>query len=145
MGLNCICPAGKRLVRNGGNVTVGGYRAIKFHGRLTDYRVRELRERCLRHPDRTEARQLYFFQGRPEKKPETFTQKMKRKIDATKGRLIYNRRLGTAEPVFGNICCSTLRGDGFSLRRKKRVNTRWLLYCGVRNLFKVYRYGPELA
>jgi transposase len=139
---HCICPAGKRLYRNGGNVVVNGQRAIKFHGRLTDCRVCELREKCLRHPDRTEARQVYFFQGNAGTKPETFTQKMKRKIDSIKGRLIYNRRLGTAEPVFGNIC-STLGLDRFSLRGKKKVNTQWLLYCAVHNLFKVHRYGLE--
>jgi transposase len=141
---HCICPGGKRLYRNGGNVVVNGQRAIKFHGRLTDCRVCELREKCLRHPDRTEARQVYFFQGSAGSKPETFSQKMKRKIDSVKGRLIYNRRLGTAEPVFGNIC-STLGLNRFSLRGKRKVNTQWLLYCAVHNLFKVHRYGLELA
>ena len=60
----CICPAGKRLYRNGGNVIVDGNRAIKFHGRKTDCRVCEYRKKCLRHPDRTEARQVYFFRDR---------------------------------------------------------------------------------
>lgn len=142
--MHCICPAGKRLYRNGGNVTVDGYRAIKFHGRLTDCRVCDLRKKCLRHPDRTEARQVYFFQGRSEKKPETFTEKMKRKIDSIKGRLIYNRRLGTAEPVFGNIR-STLGLDRFTLRGETKVNIQWLLYCTVHNLLKVHRFGPEFV
>jgi len=69
---------------------------------------------------------------------------MKRKIDSIEGRLIYNRRLGTAEPVFGNIC-STLGLNRFTLRGKRKVTTQWLLYCAVHNLFKVHRYGPELA
>jgi len=140
----CICPGGRRLYRNGGNVVVNGKRAIKFHGRKTDCRICELRERCLRHPDRTEARQVYFFQGSAEPKPETFTQKMKRKIDSIKDRLIYNRRLGTAEPVFGNIC-STIGLNRFSLRGKRKVNTQWLLYCVVHNLLKVHRFGLEFA
>jgi hypothetical protein len=141
---HCICPAGKRLYLNGRNVVVRGQWAIKFRGRKTDCRVCELREKCLRHPDRTEARQVAFFQGSAESKPETFTQKMKRKIDSIKGRLIYNRRLGTAEPVFGNIC-STLGLSRFSLRGKEKVNTQWVLYCVVHNLFKVHRYGLQLA
>jgi transposase len=141
---HCICPAGKRLYRNGGHVVVEGRWAIKFHGRKTDCRICELRERCLRHPDSTEARQVYFFQGSAEAKPETFSQKMRRKIDSIKGRLIYNRRLGMAEPVFGNIC-STLGLDRFTLRGKRKVNVQWLLYCMVHNLFKVHRYGLELA
>ncbi len=141
---HCICPAGKRLYRNGGNVVVNGQRAIKFHGRKTDCRICELRERCLRHPDRTEARQVYFFQGSAESKPETFTQKMKRKIDSIRGRLIYNRRLGTAEPPFAHIC-SILGLDRFTLRGKPKVNTQWLVYCIVHNLTKVHRYGEGLA
>ena len=141
---HCICPAGKRLYRNGGNVVVNGQRAIKFHGRKTDCRICELREKCLRHPDRTEARQVYFFQGSAGSKPETFTQKMKRKIDSIRGRLIYNRRLGTAEPPFAHIC-SILGLDRFTLRGKPKVNTQWLFYCIVHNLTKVHRYGEGLA
>jgi transposase len=141
---HCICPAGKRLYRNGGHVVVRGRWAIKFHGRKTDCRTCELREKCLRHPDRTEARQVYFFQGSAESKPETFTQKMKRKIDSVKGRLIYNKRLGTAEPVFGHIC-SIIGLNRFTLRGKRKANLQWLLYCVVHNLFKVHRYGPGFA
>jgi hypothetical protein len=140
---HCICPAGKRLYRNGGNVIVNGNQAVKFRGRKTDCRVCEFREKCLRHPDRTEERQVYFFVGRSEGAPETFTQKMKRKIDSIKGRLIYNRRLGTAEPVFGNTC-STLGLNRFTLRGKWKVNIQWLLYCVVHNLIKVHRYGLEV-
>jgi transposase len=141
---HCICPAGKRLYRNGGNVVLNGQRAIKFRGRKIDCRVCELREKCLRHPDHTEARQVCFFQGKWEKKPETFTEKMKRKIDSIRGRLIYNRRLGIAEPPFAHIC-SILGLDRFSLRGKAKVNVQWLFYCIVHNLLKVHRYGEGLA
>jgi hypothetical protein len=79
---HCICPAGKCLYRNGGNVIVNGNKAIKFRGRKTDCRVCEVREKCLRHPERTEERQVYFFEGRSEKAPETFSQKMRRNIDS---------------------------------------------------------------
>jgi hypothetical protein len=132
----CTCPAGKRLYRNGGNVVVKGNRAVKFHGRLTDCRICELRKKCLRYPDRTQARQVYFFEG----KLGSFTEKMKQKIDSIKGRLIYNKRLATVEPVFANIC-STLKLDRFTLRGKQKVNIQWLLYCTVHNLLKVHRYG----
>jgi len=141
---HCICPVGKRLYRNGGNVVVDGNRAIKFRGRKTDCRVCEVREKCLRNPETSEVRQVYFFQGRDETKPETFTQKMKRKIDSIKGRLIYNRRLGIAEPPFAHIR-SILRLDRFTLRGKRKVNTQWLLYCIVHNLTKVHRYGEGFA
>ena len=141
---HCICPGGKRLYRNGGNVVLNGQRAIKFRGRKTDCRICELRGKCLRNPDHTEARQVCFFQGRSEKKPETFTEKMKRKIDSIRGRLIYNRRLGTAEPPFAHIC-SILGLDRFSLRGKPKVNMQWLFYCIVHNLIKIHRYGEGLA
>jgi transposase len=137
---HCICPAGKRLRPNGSNVTVKGYRGIKFRGRDSDCPICALRKKCLRYPDRTETRQVYFFQGRAPYLPESFTEKMKRKIDSVKGRLIYNKRLATAEPVFANIC-STLRLDRFTLRGKRKVNIQWLLYCTVHNLLKVHRYG----
>lgn len=133
---HCICPAGKRLHRNGGNVTVNGNKAVKFRGNKSDCLTCELRKKCLRYPDRTETRQVYFFQG----KPQSFTEKMKRKIDSVKGRLIYYQRLATVEPVFANIR-STLGLDRFTLRGKRKVNIQWLLYCTVHNLLKVHRYG----
>jgi hypothetical protein len=33
----------------------------------------------------------------------------------------------------------------YTLRGKRKVNTQWLLYCAVHDLFKVHRYGLELA
>ncbi len=140
----CICPAGKRLYRNGGNVVIRGYKAVKFRGRKTDCRVCHLRAKCLIHPDRTEARQVCFFEGRSVLSPETFTQKMKRKIDSVKGRYLYSQRMGTVEPVFANIRYA-LGLDRFTLREKRKVNTQWQLYSIVHNLFKVHRYGPGFA
>lgn len=140
----CICPAGKPLYRNGSNVVVRGYKAVKFHGRKTDCRVCEVRERCLRHPDRTEARQVYFFEGRSEKTPETFTQKMKKKIDSIIGSHIYSKRIGTAEPVFANIR-HALGLRRFTLRGKRKVGIQWKLYCMVHNLIKIHRYGAGFA
>jgi transposase len=139
----CICPAGKRLYFKA-NVVINGYHAMKFHGRKTDCRVCDSRAKCLKYPDRTEARQVAFFQGRSETAPFTFTHKMKQKIDSIKGRLIYNRRLGTAEPPFAHIR-SILRLDRFTLRGKHKVNTQWLLYCIVHNLTKVHRYADGFA
>jgi hypothetical protein len=141
----CICPAGKRLYRNGGNVILNGKNtAIKFRSCKTHCRVCEVRERCLRNPAVSEVRQVCFIQGRAAEVSETFTEKMRQKIDSIKGRLIYNRRLGTAEPPFAHIK-SILGLDRFTLRGKRKVNTQWLLYCIVHNLTKVHRYGEEFA
>ena len=140
----CICPAGKRLYRNGANVILDRNTAIKFRSRKTDCRACEVRERCLRNPDKSEVRQVCFIQGRVMGIAETFTEKMRQKIDSIKGRLIYNRRLGTAEPPFAHIR-SMLRLDRFTLRGKRKVNTQWRMYCIVHNLLKVHRYGFGFA
>jgi hypothetical protein len=87
---------------------------------------------------------VYFFQGPAGSKPATFSAKMRRKIDSIKGRLIYNRRLGIAEPPFAHIR-SMMRLDRFTLREKRKVNTQWLLYCIVHNLTKVHRYAEGYA
>jgi transposase len=137
---HCSCPAGKRLHRNGAQVKVRGTTAVKFRSNKTDCVVCPLRKKCLRYPDRSETRQVYFFR----RKPETFTERMKQKIDSIKGRLIYNRRLATVEPVFAHIR-STLGLDRFTLRGKQKVNIQWLLYCMVHNLLKVHRYGGVYA
>ena len=140
----CICPAGKRLYRNGGNVLINGRRAIKFRGSKMNCVPCGQRTRCMKDPARTVTRQVAYFTGALQHTTETFTQKMRRKIDTLAGRLIYNRRLATAEPVFANIR-SQLGFDRFSLRGKRKVNAQWLLYCTLHNLLKVHRYGPGFA
>lgn len=140
----CTCPAGKPLYRNGSNVVVRGFKAVKFHGRKTECRVCEVREKCLRHPEKTEARQVYFFEGRSEKAPETFTQKMKRKIDSMIGSHIYSKRIGTAEPAFANIK-HILGLRRFTFRGRRKVDIQWKLYCMVHNLIKIHRYGTGFA
>ncbi len=140
----CICPAGKRLHRNGGNVLINGRRAIKFRGSKMNCVPCGRRAKCMRDPNQTETRQVAYFTGATEHKTETFTQKMRRKIDSLAGRLIYNRRLATAEPVFAHIR-SIIGFDRFSLRGKRKVNTQWLLFCTLHNLLKVHRYGPGFA
>ncbi|OGW47795.1 MAG: hypothetical protein A2078_16495 [Nitrospirae bacterium GWC2_57_9] len=88
--------------------------------------------------------QVAYFTGATEHKTETFTQKMRRKIDSLSGRLIYSRRLATAEPVFAHIR-SVLGFDRFGLRGKRKVNTQRLMYCTLHNLLKVHRYWPAFA
>jgi hypothetical protein len=86
------------------------------------------------------VRQVVFFTERTTGQPETYTAKMKRKIDTEHGRYQYGRRLAVAEPVFANTCSA--RGlRRFSHRGRTKVNTQWLLYCLVHNIGKVQRYG----
>src|SRR6266702_4566697 len=136
----CICPAGEFLYQNGSHCRIRGREAVKFTGAKRVCGPCHLRAQCLRHPNRTPVRQVVFFTGRTTDKPETYTAKMKRKIDSDVGRYQYGRRLAVAEPVFAHICSAQgLRR--FSHRGQRKVNTQWLLYCLTHNISKVHRYG----
>jgi hypothetical protein len=117
---------------------------VKFTGAKRVCVPCELRNQCLRHPQRTPVRQVVFFTGRTVGLAETYTAKMKRKIDTEHGRYKYSRRLPIVDPVFGNIC-GTRGLRRFSLRGKRKVNTQWLLYCMVHNIGKVHRYAVTHA
>lgn len=141
---HCICPAGKRLYKGG---TVDGYQGflqIRFRAPKLACRHCPLRPRCLRHPERTQVRQVAFFLGKAKNAPEKYLDKMKRKIDTDEGRYQYSRRLGIVEPVFANIR-HTHRLQRFSLRGHTKVNAQWLLFCLVHNIGKVQRYGAKVT
>ena len=99
-----------------------------------------LRSECLRYPDRTECGTIDYLIGRAETKKETFTARMKRKIDSDSGRATYSKRIGTVGPVFAHIR-HVLGLDRFTLRSRIKVNIQWQLYCIVHNLLKVHRFG----
>lgn len=137
---HCICPAGKKLYRSGCNMTVNNFQATKFKGPKSACVPCALRSQCLRHPERTEIRQVAYFLGRSKQGKETFTEKMKTKIDTAVGRMLYGMRLATAEPPFAHI--RHIMGlDRFSHRGKRKVNTQWNLFCIVHNLTKIHRYA----
>jgi len=135
---HCICPAGRRLYRSGANE-----KAHRFKGTQTTCVSCALRAKCIRNPERTVIRQVAYFSGRTGDGP-TFTDRMKRKIDSTIGRVIYGMRLAISEPPFSHIT-SALGLDHFTLRGKMKVNTQWNLFCIVHNLTKIHRYGLEHA
>jgi transposase len=137
----CICPAGKRLYRNGANVCIRGNVGVKFRGAKRDCISCALRQQCLRNPGSTPVRQVVFFMGR-EQRRESYTSLMKRKIDTEQGRYRYSRRLGIVEPVFANIT-SAHRLRRFSLRGRVKVDTQWQLFCLVHNIGKIQRYGKR--
>ena len=137
---HAICPAGKRLYRNGRHCDLQGYEAIRFRGTRRDCGGCALRSQCLRHPDRTVERQVALFIGRVKGRPETHCARMKRKIDSELGRYRYSRRLGIVEPVFANIR-STHGLNRFSHRGRRKVTTQWQLFCLVHNIGKVHRYA----
>ncbi len=141
---HCICPAGQRLYRSGSQMKIGKFLATKFKGPKSACCPCKLRSACLRHPERTEIRQVAYFHGRNAQGKETFTERMKHKIDSVAGRALYSLRVAIAEPPFAHIC-HIMGLDRFTLRGKKKVNIQWNLFCIVHNLKKVARYGPQIA
>jgi transposase len=138
----CRCPAGKSLYRKGRNLVIGRFIGDMFRGAKRDCLPCAHRARCLRHPERTVARQVVFFHGRvaqpPPPRAETATQRMKRRIDTEEGRRRYAARFGVVEPVFGNLCYNKgLRR--FTLRGRAKVDGQWKLFCLVHNIEKLAR------
>ncbi len=132
---SCICPAGKKLYSSGSACTVNGRRHHKFKGTKRDCIPCHLRKQCLRHPERTEIRQVAFF-DRNQSSPLRYTERMKRAIDSDRGRKLYGQRLAIVEPVFANLRHNK-RLDRFTLRSQPKVNTQWHLYCLVHNIEKL--------
>ena len=135
----CVCPAGKSLYRSGSNINMKGYLANKFKGTKRDCLPCPLRHRCLKFPDKTPVRQVAFFHGQSDKQKHSLMEKRREKIDSALGKLIYDKRVGTVEPVFGNH--RNHGRDRFTLRGQVKVNTQWLLYSIVHNMGKIHRYG----
>lgn len=134
----CVCPAGKQLYSNGKNCTANGRRYAKFTGAKQDCVPCQLRDRCLRTPDKTAVRQVAFFHRQPS--PLKHTEAMKQRIDSSAGRALYGGRLATVEPVFGNLRHNK-RITRFTLRGKKKVDAQWKLYCLVHNIEKLAHHG----
>jgi DDE family transposase len=135
----CICPAGKRLYSTGSHCTTHGRQHHKFQGAKRDCLRCELRDKCLRHPERTATRQVAFFE-RNQGSPLEFTERMKAAIDSDRGKALYSRRIATVEPVFGNLRHN--KGlNRFTLRTRPKVNAQWNLYCLVHNIEKLAHHG----
>lgn len=136
----CICPAGKTLYQNGAHCIYNGYMAVKFQGAQRDCVPCLHRDKCLRTPDKTKTRQVAFFQGKAPGTPETYTDKMKQRIDSPEGKSRYGRRFATVEPVFGNLRHNK-QLNRFTLRGQKKVDAQWKLYCLVHNIEKLAHHG----
>jgi len=129
---HATCPAGQRLYRNGKQCAVGGYQAIKFRAPESACRDCALRRRCLRKPETTTSRQFAVLMR---KVPATHSESMRTRIDSPEGREQYGRRLGTVEPVFGNLRHNK-RLNRFTLRGRAKVDGQWKLFALVHNIEK---------
>ncbi len=142
----CVCPAGTSLYRKGKNLVIGHYVGEQFRGAKRGGVPCTHRRRCLRDPEKTETRQVMFFSGRaprPRVRPETYTARMKARIDTPEDRRRYAARFGVVEPVFGNLCYNKgLRR--FTLRGRAKVDAQWKLFCLVHTIEQLarLRYAP---
>jgi len=130
----CRCPAGKAMWKNFQG-QIDGRNVIRFQGYRKQCRVCPLNAQCLRNPNQQEGRQVSFY-PKANTQDISFMDRMKEKIDSPMGRHVYSQRLGTVEPVFGNLEAN--KGlKRFSLRGKNKVNAQWLMYCMVHNIEKI--------
>jgi hypothetical protein len=125
---------------SGGHRTIEGNAYVTFTGYLNKCSECPLQKQCMRKPVKGCGRQVSIKLARNAQTTLTTLDRMKEKIDSDKGRHIYSQRLGTVEPVFGNIN-TTKRLNRFSLRGKPKVDAQWLMYCMVHNIEKIQRYG----
>ncbi len=78
-----------------------------------------------------------------ELKPKDLTnpsERMRQVIDSPRGRQLYSQRIGTVEPVFGDIRHNK-RLSRFTLRGRAKVRIQWNLYCLVHNIEKLAHHG----
>lgn len=133
---HAICPAGKKLHRNGKACSIGKYAAIKFRAPASACKECELRSQCLRKPDTTRSRQVAVLTRKQE---ITHSQRMRERIDSPQGRVQYGQRFATVEPVFGNLRANK-RLNRFTLRGRDKVDGQWKLFALVHNIEKLANY-----
>jgi transposase len=139
---HCICPAGKRLYRNGRHRNLNGFEAVKFTGTKRDCEKCPLRAQCLRHPQRTQVRQVAIFLRKViiERQLEQLVERMKELIDSERGHALITQRFATVEPVFGNVRFNKAL-NRFTLRGQAKVDGQWKLYGLVHNIEKLANNG----
>ena len=113
---------------------------MSFEGTKAICQSCPLKTKCLRKPDTSPYRQVTFFDGRRAKDMHPQTTAMKARIDSRAGRLLYSRRLGIVEPVFGNLHTHQLRR--FTLRSRQKVDAQWKLFALVHNVQKLQGKAP---
>jgi len=136
----CSCPAGKKCWLSQSNVMMGDHLYHRFEGYLNDCKQCSIQEQCMRKAPTVRGRQISIRVGEVKHQTPSLLKQMQEKIDSRRGRHIYSQRLGTVEPVFGNINTNK-RLNRFSLRGKTKVNAQWLMYCMVHNIEKLQHYG----
>lgn len=82
----CLCSVGEKLYSTGSYCTVNSRVRHNFQGAMRNCAPCHLRERCLRHAQRTPRRLVAFF-AKKQSSPLEFTERMKTTIDSELGRM----------------------------------------------------------
>jgi transposase len=136
----CACPAGQTLTSCGSTyTTAAGQRYQLYAAQDADCQACALRNQCLKNPQNPRGRQVTRFEPKASD-PNHPSERMRRAIDSPQGRRLYSQRIGTVEPVFGNIRHN--KGlTRLNLRGREKVNAQWHLYCMVHNIEKLANSG----
>ena len=97
------------------------------------------RGQCLKDQSSRRGRQVTRFEPKATD-PSNPSERMRRAIDSVRGRRLYSQRIGTVEPVFGNLRHNK-RLTRLNLRGSEKVNAQWHLYCMVHNIEKIANSG----
>ena len=136
----CRCPAGNSMWMRCARAEIKGYLFMQFQAHKADCESCSLRSQCLRSEHQKTPRLVNVQYNRTKEKTQSALERMKRKIDSTKGRHVYSFRLGVVEPVFGHIT-SAIGFKRFSLRGRAKVDGQWKLVTMLHNICKIHRYG----
>ncbi|MES2952072.1 MAG: IS1182 family transposase [Pseudomonadota bacterium] len=133
------CPAGKLMTSAGTiNFTANGQPFQRYTAKELDCSACALSDQCLKGPMKPNdgrGRQVTRFEPKPKDNANP-SERMRQAIDSPKGRQLYSQRIGTVEPVFGNIRHNK-RLTRLNHRGRAKVNTQWNLYCMVHNIEKL--------
>jgi len=138
----CQCPAGKSMWLKCNKAKIKEFYFMQFQAFEKDCPNCSLKSKCLKNEKQTTPRQVNVKLGKTKESKTSVNEKMKQKIDSDEGRAIYSLRLGTVEPVFGNIT-EMLGFKRFSLGGQKKVDGQWKLITMVHNILKIHRYGRQ--
>lgn len=134
------CPAGQTLHSSGTlHTRAHGLHYKLYAAQSEDCQNCPLRNKCLKNPKSKGARQVTQFMPKVID-PNNPSERMRQAIDSDAGRQLYSQRIGTVEPVFGNIRHNK-RLNRLNLRGATKVNTQWTLYCMVHNIEKLAKSG----
>jgi len=137
------CPAGKVMTSTGRIHTLAsGLHYQTYTAKEVDCNVCTLSKQCLKgplKPNDGRGRKVTRFEPKI-KDPAHPSERMRQAIDSPKGRQLYSQRIGTVEPVFGNIRHNK-RLTRLNHRGRAKVNTQWNLYCMVHNIEKLANNG----